>query len=269
MALGMPLEGFTLEYFVRPFRDFLLQPVLTAGLLVWSLRQPENASRILSIVAKDKVNFIVCQRILKFLVAAGSVYRMNTLLTRLVLNNWVRDRNWDWKKEVVIVTGGSSGIGECITRKLSEQNIRVVILDIVEPRASLPSNTLFYKLDITCSTAIHEIAERMRKEVGQPTVLVNCAGVGTSKPIMEESEAEIRLAFNVNIIAHFLLVKEFVPYMIKRNHGHVITIASMASFFVHAGNVDYCCTKAGALAFHEGLGQELKSRYGASKVRTT
>ena len=57
--------------------------------------------------------------------------------------------------------------------------------------------------------------------------------------------------------------------MARRNHGHVVTVASMASFLVHAQNVDYTCTKASALAFHEGLAQELKSRYNADKVRTT
>lgn len=55
----------------------------------------------------------------------------------------------------------------------------------------------------------------------------------------------------------------------KRNHGQVVTMASMASFLVHAQNVDYACSKASALAFHEGLSQELKARYGAGKVRTT
>lgn len=57
--------------------------------------------------------------------------------------------------------------------------------------------------------------------------------------------------------------------MIKKNHGHVVTIASMASFIVIAQNVDYSCTKASALAFHEGLAGELKNRYKADQVRTT
>ena len=69
-------------------------------------------------------------------------------------------------------------------------------------------------------------------------------------------------------MAHYWMVREFLPEMIKRNHGHVVTIASMASFIVHAQNVDYCCTKASALAFHEGLSSELRNRYEAPGVRT-
>ncbi len=113
------------------------------------------------------------------------------------------------------------------------------------------------------------MAQKIRKDHGDPTVLINNAGIGLNKTILDETEAELRRVFDVNTISHFLLVQEFLPAMIARNHGHVVTIASMASFVVHAQNVDYTCTKASSLAFHEGLAQELKSRYNANKIRTT
>jgi all-trans-retinol dehydrogenase (NAD+) len=56
--------------------------------------------------------------------------------------------------------------------------------------------------------------------------------------------------------------------MVKQNKGHVVTVASMASFMTIASNVDYSCTKAAVLAFHEGLRQELDYRYNARLVRT-
>jgi all-trans-retinol dehydrogenase (NAD+) len=57
--------------------------------------------------------------------------------------------------------------------------------------------------------------------------------------------------------------------MIKNKKGHVVTIASMASYAVGAGLVDYASSKAAALAFHEGLAQELKHRYDAPEIKTT
>lgn len=87
--------------------------------------------------------------------------------------------------------------------------------------------------------------------------------------IFDETEEQIRRTFDVNIIAHFIMVKEFLPAMIKKNHGHVVTISSMASYVTYAQHVDYSCTKAAALVFHEGLAAELKARYGANKIRTT
>jgi short-subunit dehydrogenase len=59
--------------------------------------------------------------------------------------------------------------------------------------------------------------------------------------------------------------------MIERGRGHVVTIASMASYVTVPGMVDYCCTKASAVAFHEGLAQELKVLDGGRGrgIRTT
>jgi len=65
------------------------------------------------------------------------------------------------------------------------------------------------------------------------------------------------------------MCKEFVADMTKKNHGHVVTIASMSSYVVLAGMVDYACSKNSAVAFHEGLRQELRARYNAPDVRTT
>ncbi|TKA64530.1 hypothetical protein B0A49_10084 [Cryomyces minteri] len=268
-SFKMPLEGFTLEYLTKPIRGILLQPILTAAVVLASMKKPQDVSNMLSIVSTGKVSPAVFDRTMKVLLGAGILYRLNNLLTKLVLNNWVSDRTWDWKREVVLVTGGCSGIGELIVHKLTEKNIKVAVLDINPPRSPLPTNAVFYKTDVTSSEEIHAVAEKIRQELGHPTVLINNAGIGSCQAILVESEASIRRTFDVNIIAHFLLVREFVPHMIERNHGHIVTIASMASFLVHASNVDYACTKAAALVFHEGLAQELKTNYGANKVRTT
>lgn len=131
------------------------------------------------------------------------------------------------------------------------------------------ANVFYYKCDISKGEELHSVAAVIRKTHGEPTVLINNAGIHVSKPIFEESEEEVRRVFNVNTIAHWLTVREFAPAMAKANHGHIVTIASMASFVCYAGNVDYCATKASALAFHEGLAGELKWLYKAPNVRTT
>lgn len=82
------------------------------------------------------------------------------------------------------------------------------------------------------------------------------------------SEASIRRIFSVNIIAPILLTKQFLPSMVKQNHGHIVNVASQASFATQATNVDYGATKAGVLSFHEGLAQELRHLYKAPRVRT-
>lgn len=128
---------------------------------------------------------------------------------------------------------------------------------------------VFYRADVTSSESIHAAATQIRADYGHPTVLINNAGVAKNGPLLEKSEAGIRQVFNVNTISHFLTVKEFLPEMIRKNHGHVVTIASMTSFVSLGGSIDYCCSKASALAFHEGLSQELNLWYNARKVRTS
>lgn len=133
----------------------------------------------------------------------------------------------------------------------------------------LAKNTFLYKVDLNNPSDISSIAERIRNEHGDPTVLINNAGVGNGVPLMELAQNRLQGIFAVNIVAPILLVKEFLPSMIKHNHGHIVNLASLASFCVQASNVDYCCTKAAILALHEGLSQELRHVYKAPRVRTT
>ncbi|KAH2221731.1 hypothetical protein KXV37_009344 [Aspergillus fumigatus] len=209
------------------------------------------------------------QKALTAALVYGALRQTNCLLSQWSINNWQRAHPWQGDRELVLVSGGCSGIGKQIMEDLSRKGIRVVILDINEPNFQLPRNVHFFKANITNSESIRAVAEKIRQKLGDPTVLVNNAGVGYDGTILDEPEAKIRQTFEVNTISHFLMVREFLPSMIRQNHGHVITIASMASFVALGEMVDYCCTKASALAFHEGLTQELRYWYQARKVRTS
>ncbi|GJP87941.1 hypothetical protein CBS115989_10353 [Aspergillus niger] len=202
------------------------------------------------------------------ILAFTALRQTNRAFNSLSLSNF-STRKWDNARELVLLTGGCSGIGKQIMTELSSHGAKVIILDINEPSFKLPPNVHFYKADITSSAALHPVAEQIRREHGHPTVLVNNAGVANDGTILDETEAKIRLTFEVNAISHFLMVKEFLPAMIERNHGHVVTVASLASFMSLGEIVDYSCSKASALAFHEGLGQELKYWYKATGVKTS
>lgn len=171
--------------------------------------------------------------------------------------------------ELVLISGGSSGIGLLMAKEFAKRGVKVIILDLREPRDLIPANVHFYKCDITSTNEIAETATSIRKDHGDPTVLINNAGIATLKSIFGCTEKSIRDTFDVNTISHFWMVREFVPAMINKNHGHVVTIASMASYVVHALNVDYCCTKASALVFHEGLSSELRNIFDVPNIRTT
>jgi all-trans-retinol dehydrogenase (NAD+) len=126
----------------------------------------------------------------------------------------------------------------------------------------------YYKCDITSPATISAVAAEIRKDVGEPTILINNAGVARGKNILDATEKDVRFTFDVNTLAHYWMAKEFVPYMAKRDHGMVVTVASFAAYLSVPNMVDYAASKAAALAFHEGLTAELLTRYNAPRVRT-
>ncbi|KAL8975322.1 MAG: hypothetical protein Q9197_000447 [Variospora fuerteventurae] len=99
-------------------------------------------------------------------------------------------------------------------------------------------------------------------------MIVNNAGTGAGLAILNTTEESVDKVFQVNILSHFRLIREFVPAMVAANHGTIVTIASMAAGVAPPQMVPYSCTKSAAVALHEGLATELKLRYNAPKVRT-
>ena len=93
--------------------------------------------------------------------------------------------------------------------------------------------------------------------MGDVDILVNNAGIVTGKKFLDATDGAIEKTFQVNTLAHFWLGKAFLPSMIDKNHGHVVTIASMAGIFGMAGLCDYCASKYAAVGFDESLRNEL------------
>ncbi|OJJ84123.1 uncharacterized protein ASPGLDRAFT_35409 [Aspergillus glaucus CBS 516.65] len=170
------------------------------------------------------------------LFACYAINKASSLLFHYVLNNWHSAEPWNSQQELVLITGGSSGIGKKIVEELSERKgggggVKVMIIDIKEPESTLAPNIYFYEANVTSTDSIKAAAEKIRAKHGHPTVLVNNAGVLTNGIILDEPESMIWKSFKVNnTLAHFLTVKEFLPSMVQQNRGHVVTMASMASF---------------------------------------
>lgn len=77
-------------------------------------------------------------------------------------------------------------------------------------------------------------------------------GIGAPGYILDKSDQFTEKLFKINIISHFTLIREFMPDMVKKNKGHIVGLASMASFVAPPGIVDYAATKAAVMSLHEG-----------------
>lgn len=187
----------------------------------------------------------------------GTVLTVNEWLNKWSANNWEGGNRppWDWDKEIVLVTGGSSGIGASIAQQLIFRNSRtmIVIVDFT-PLTWTPkpgANVFYYKCDLSDAGAIRALVTRIRAEVGHPTVLVNNAGTCRGATVMDGSYGDVELTMRTNLIAPFLLAKEVLPHMVKMNHGHIVNVGSVSSLFPPANVADYSATKAGITALHE------------------
>lgn len=98
----------------------------------------------------------------------------------------------------------------------------------------LASNVYVLKCDLSSSASIKDTASHIRATVGEPTVLINNAGICRGKTLLDATEADINLTYSVNVMSHFWLAKEFLPAMVRNNHGHIVTVARYANHFLFA-----------------------------------
>ncbi|KAK0714096.1 hypothetical protein B0T26DRAFT_651161 [Lasiosphaeria miniovina] len=234
-------------------------------------RLPEQLGALLSRVTPD--DYSTAMTVLKVAVALGVIGKVNSTLSTMAHNSWRLGpaKGWDWPKEIAVVTGGASGIGKDTTLKLAALGVRVAVLDIQDLPKDMQGNASirFYHCDVTSTESVAAAADAIRSDFGNPSILVNNAGVAQPKPILKTDPAFLRTIFGVNLISMWFTTQQFLPSMIEQNKGHVVTVASIASFVALATAADYSATKAGALAFHETLASELKHHYKAPDVLTT
>ncbi|KAI0638346.1 retinal short-chain dehydrogenase/reductase [Trametes polyzona] len=174
----------------------------------------------------------------------------------------------DWGEQLVVVTGGSSGLGELIANTLAVRNVTVVVLDI-KPIVTENYNITYYKCDVSKWEEVEAVAKTIVEELGHPTMLINNAGVVQGKTILDLTPEDIKQTFSVNTLAHFWTLKAFLPEMIKQKSGHIVNVASAAGMVGMARLTDYTASKAALITLHESLRYELDHVLNAKEVRTT
>ncbi|KAL9090909.1 MAG: hypothetical protein Q9165_005117 [Trypethelium subeluteriae] len=238
---------------VRYIRKRALSPVVTGSLLYILTRGPEPLRRPLINILSTPANVERAKSVLKWLLALGLLGRVNSWLNSWAENGWQLygdKKRWNWNKEIAVITGGSNGIGAGVVKGLAAKGIKCVC-------------------DITSPSAVSEVASEIRSKFGNPTILINNAGIGTSHTILSTEPEYLQRLFSINVFAHYNTLQAFLPSMISANKGHIITVASLSSFVPPVGLVHYASTKAAVMSLHEGLTSELRHLYNAPNVKTS
>jgi all-trans-retinol dehydrogenase (NAD+) len=167
---------------------------------------------------------------------------------------------------IALVTGGAAGIGRLLALELAMRGALPVIWDLDEARVVETTAELDrvsggkahgYVCDVRDPEAVAATAASVRRDVGDPQVLVNNAGVVSGARLLEIPNEKIRRTFDVNVLALFWVTKAFLPAMLAADRGHVVTVASAAGLVGVARQTDYSASKHAAVGFDESLRVEL------------
>lgn len=179
--------------------------------------------------------------------------------------------------EVVLITGAGSGIGRLMAQEFAARSTVLVLWDINQEgmketarlaKSNGASRVHYYICDCSDKNEVYRVADQVKREVGDVSILVNNAGIVTGKKFMDAPDSLIEKTMDVNIMAHFWTYKAFLPAMIANNHGHLVSIASSAGLIGVNGLADYCASKFAAVGFAESVGLELLAT-GKDGVKTT
>jgi len=170
---------------------------------------------------------------------------------------------FDLTGQTAIVTGGATGIGEGIARRLAGAGATLAVCDLQLEAAqamasSLPNSAFAVDCDVAQEESIRAAVDAVLKRTGQIDILVNNAGVaGKAAPIWEQGRDEWNRVVAINLTSVFDFCRLVVPSMRQRKYGRIVNIASIAGKEGNPNMVPYSATKAGVIALTKSLGKEL------------
>jgi len=173
-------------------------------------------------------------------------------------------------ERVVVVTGGSRGIGRSVALKFAEEKAIIIIvhydpdenaaretIDLLERR---DCNVEAHKVDVSSGQQVEELFKKILSRYGRVDVLVNNAGIAKDGLLLRMSENDWDIVLDVNLKGVFNCTKAVLRSMIRQRRGAVVSIASVAGQIGNAGQANYAASKAGIMGFTKTIAREVASR---------
>jgi 3-oxoacyl-[acyl-carrier protein] reductase len=173
----------------------------------------------------------------------------------------------DLAGKVALVTGGSKGIGAATVKALAANDVRVAVngrdeaaIDgVVRQVEDSGGQAIGVPADVCDWVAIERMRERVESELGPVDVLIPFAGgFGAITPVQDITEEDWHAVIESNLTSTFLTVKSFLPGMIERRRGSIVTMASNAARFLDITlTASYAAAKAGIAMFTRHVAREV------------
>lgn len=176
------------------------------------------------------------------------------------------------KKDIVLVTGASGGIGRAIGRAFAQKGCQVALhynrnrgpaQGAAKEIAAQGGRASCFQGDLTEEEGVNRLFAQVEAELGQVSVLVNNAGIAWQGLITDMSLAEWRRVLDTNLTSVFLCCRRALPGMVRKKRGIIINISSMWGQRGASCEAAYSAAKAGVI----GLTQALAMEEGPSGIR--
>src|SRR5215831_12122611 len=172
----------------------------------------------------------------------------------------------DWSKQVVLITGASSGIGRGLALELARQGARVGLLarrrelleEIAEEITQAGGRAIALSADVTEPEQIRAAACELRRAFGRIDVLIANAGISIDTFVPDLCEKKIADLINVNVIGVVNSVAAVLGEMVAQGSGHLVVNSSLAAYRGLPKSAAYCASKAAISSFFEALRIDLK-----------
>lgn len=160
----------------------------------------------------------------------------------------------------VLVTGGGSGIGAAVCRLFADEGAVVTVLDRDDRAAEEIAEEVDGRadaVDVRDGEAVHRAVQDAAEAMGGLTDLVNNAGIGTAKPLLDYTDKEFALLVGVNLTGTFNAIRSAAPIMLEAGGGSIVNNASLTGLRPTRGEGPYSAAKAAVLNLTQTAALEL------------
>lgn len=205
-----------------------------------------------------------------FNVLIGILIALRAILCAFIPSSWYTKTKSVVGKNIVI-TGGGFGLGRLMAQKFAQRGGQVVVLDINQQHMDetvrlinesndslLGGKAHSYYCDVSDRSSVYSVAKQIENDVGPVDILIMNAGIVNGGTILNLKDEAIIRCFNINTLSHFWLIKAFLPSMMERNNGHIVSIDSVASYYGTYNLSDYSASKAASHKLQESIDFELR-----------
>jgi NAD(P)-dependent dehydrogenase (short-subunit alcohol dehydrogenase family) len=173
----------------------------------------------------------------------------------------MRSKACSFAGKTAIVTGGTRGVGRSLARTLVQRGAKVALCarDAEEVDATVEElgAAIGRSLDVSDRVAVSDFIDEVEDEIGPLDILANVAGIMPIGPFDEELDTTTERILDVNLVAVIFSTKDAARRMKARGSGHIVNVASGASWIAGGGGATYCASKFGLLGYCQCVALEL------------